>query len=182
MFRYNKGWMLLLVSLGVFLGIVLAAWSHGHGEQRHESNRTATTLENLNADLNPERLTFDDLNRLFGSTGQYNRIESPRGASKFAWEGVVEATFLGRLDEVKGSSTPVALGIGDDKFAGSVLGVRMGCSTEDLNSAALRFGVAPELVNSSFHVQVAPSWQVAGAIRGGKVVGWLSARRVPELY
>jgi hypothetical protein len=180
MFGYNKTETCVLAALGVFLGLLfVVAWSRDHGAQSHGLNRVAAILERSRADLDPERLTFDDLDRLFGTPGQYNPIESPVGASKFAWGGVVEATFLGAVDAVQGSSTPVSLSIGDDKFAGSVLGVRMGCSTDDLNKVAQQSGVAPEFVSSSFHVPVAPSWEVAGAIRGGRVVGWLTARRSP---
>jgi hypothetical protein len=181
MFGYNKAETRVLAALGVFLGLLFfAAWSRGHGVQSHGLNRVAATLESLKTDLDPEHLTFDDLDRLLGTRGQYNRIESPVGASKFAWGGVVEATFLGAVDAVQGSSTPVSLGIGDDKFAGSVLGVRMGCSTDDLYKVAQQSGAAPEFVSASFRVRVAPSWEVAGAIRGGRVVGWLTARRSPR--
>jgi hypothetical protein len=182
MFGHNKGGVLLLASLGLLLGLLFVAWSRGHSGQRRELNRVAATLESLRADLDPEHLAFDDLNRLLGTAGQYNPIESPVGASKFVWGGVVEATFLGDVDAVKGASIPVSLSIGDDKFAGSVLGVRMGCSTADLYEVAAKYGVAPDFVNYSFRLQVAPSWEVAGAIRQGKVVGWLSARRVGEGY
>jgi hypothetical protein len=179
MFGYNKTETRVLAALGVFLGLLfLVAWTRNHGARSHGLNRVAATLESLKADLDPEHTTFDDLGRLFG-TPEYNPIESPVGASKFSWGAVVEATFLGAVDAVQGSSTPVSLSIGDDKFAGSVLGVRMGYSTDDLYKVAQQSGVAPEFLSYSFHVQVAPSWEVAGAIRGGRVVGWLTARRSP---
>lgn len=176
MFGYNKAGTILLASLGVFVGLLFAAWARGHIMQRPALSRAAAVLESLRADLDPEHLTFGDLNRLLGSPGQYNPRESPRGASKFTWDGVVEATFAGGADAVKARSTPISLGIDDDKFAGSVRGVPMGCSTADLYKVAERFGVPPEFVSSSFHIQVAPSWEVAGALEGGRVVGWLSAR------
>jgi hypothetical protein len=176
MFRANKTFAILAASLGVLVALVFAAWARGHSTQRNELNRTAAVLESLNADLDPERLSFDDLNRLLGSPGQYNPRESPGGASKFVWGGVVEATFAGGPDAVKPDSIPFSLGIGDDKFAGSVLGVRMGCAVADLDKVGQRFGVAPEFVSNSFHLQVARSWEVSGAIEGGRVVAWLSAR------
>lgn len=179
MFGYNKTETLLLVSLVVFAGLLFAVWSRGHSAQRYALDRVAPTIENLKADLTPEHLTFDDLNRLLGVPGQYNPKESPEGASKFTWGGVVEATFLGSIDVVKASSTPVSLGIGDDKFAGAVMGVRMGFTTADLYKVAHQSGVVPEFQSRSFQVQVAPSWRVAGALQGGRVVGWLSARRLP---
>ena len=176
MFGYTKAGTILLAPLAVFVALLFAAWARGHSPQRPALNRAAVVLEGLRADLDPERLTFGELNQLLESTGQYNPLESPLGASKFTWDGVVEAMFVGSADAVKASSIPISLGIDDDKFAGSVRGVPMGCAKADLYKVAERFGVRPEFVSNSFHIQVDPPWEVAGALEKGRVVGWLSAR------
>jgi hypothetical protein len=180
MFRYSKTEMLLLLGLGVFFGLIFAVWSHSQSAQRRELERAAVTLERITSDLDPEHITFDHLNRLLGVPGQYNATESPLGASKFIWGGVVEATFPGNVDAVTGRSTPVMLAICDDKFRGSVRGIRIGYTANDLYKVAQSSGAVPEFQGHEFSFQVAPSWEIAGAFEQGKVVSSLLVRRLPE--
>jgi hypothetical protein len=181
MFGYSKTELLMLLWLGVFFGLLFAVWSRSQSAQRRELEHIAVTLENITADLDPEHITLEDLNRLLGAPGQYNATESPEGASKFTWGGVVEATFSGQIDAVTGNSTPVLLAIYDQKFRGSVRGVRVGFTVDDLYRVAESSGAEPEFRGHGFSLQVVPSWEISGGFEQGRVVSSLKARRLPDV-
>jgi hypothetical protein len=182
MFGYTKTEILLLLWLGVFFGLLFAVWSRSQRAHRLELERIAVTLENVTTDLDPEHITLADLNRLLGIPGQYNATESPEGASKFTWGGVVEATFPDKVDAVTGNSTPVWLAIYDRKFRGFVLGVRVGFTADDLYRLGESHGAAPEFRGHGFTLQVAPSWEISGVFEQGMVVSSLQARRLPDVH
>ena len=171
----------MLLWLGVFFGLLFAVWSRSQSAQHRELERTAVTLERITSDLDPEHITFEDLNRMLGERGHYNAMESPAGASKFTWGGVVEATFPGKPDAVGGNSTPVVLAIYDDKFRGSVRGVRVGFTADDLYRVAEAAGAVPEFQGHEFSLQVAPSWEISGSFEQGRVVSSLLARRLQDV-